>query len=54
MEEQRKVYEEKNHVLPVVEEARSPEVLEAHQGVKLVEATHKVWGKYSRWALFIR
>lgn len=26
----------------------------AHLGVKTVEATHKVYGKYSKWALFIR
>ncbi|RDB27339.1 Siderophore iron transporter 3 [Hypsizygus marmoreus] len=25
----------------------------AHHGVKTVEATHKVYGKYSKWALFI-
>lgn len=25
----------------------------AHKGVKLVEATHKVYGKYSKWFLFI-
>ena len=26
----------------------------AHIGVKTVEATHKVYGKYSKWFLFIR
>lgn len=26
----------------------------AHAGVKKVEATHKVFGKYSKWMLFIR
>ena len=26
----------------------------AHEGVKTVEATHKVFGKYSKWFLFIR
>lgn len=25
----------------------------AHVGVRKVEATHKVYGKYSKWALFI-
>lgn len=26
----------------------------AHIGVKTVEATHKVYGKYSKWFLFVR
>ena len=26
----------------------------AHVGVKKVEATHKVYGKYSKWFLFTR
>ena len=26
---------------------------DAHLGVKKVEATHKVYGKYSKWVLFI-
>jgi hypothetical protein len=29
------------------------DVSTAHLGVKTVEATHKVYGKYSKWALFI-
>jgi hypothetical protein len=27
---------------------------EAHEGVRAIEATNKVFGKYSKWALFIR
>jgi hypothetical protein len=27
--------------------------LDAHMGVKKVEAAEKVYGKYSKWALFI-
>ena len=27
---------------------------EAHEGVLAIEATHQVFGKYSKWALFIR
>lgn len=27
--------------------------VDAHQGVKKVEAAEKVYGKYSKWALFI-
>lgn len=26
---------------------------DAHLGVKKVEATHRVYGKYSKWVLFI-
>lgn len=26
----------------------------AHYGVQAVEASHKVYGKYSKWILFIR
>lgn len=27
---------------------------EAHRGVRKVEAIHRVFGRYSKWALFIR
>lgn len=30
------------------------DVAEGHKGVTTVEATHRVFGKYSKWALFIR
>ena len=29
------------------------DVAVAHSGVAMVEATHRVFGKYSKWALFI-
>jgi hypothetical protein len=28
-------------------------VTESHIGVKTVQATHKVYGKYSKWFLFL-
>jgi hypothetical protein len=28
-------------------------VTESHTGVKTVQATHKVYGKYSKWFLFL-
>jgi hypothetical protein len=28
--------------------------VEAHAGVRAIEATNKVFGKYSKWAMFIR
>lgn len=37
---------------PHSHEAQSTQV-EAHEGVQKIEAIHKVFGKYSKWALFI-
>lgn len=37
-----------------VENPRDETLDPGHEGVKAVEATHRVFGKYSKWALFIR
>lgn len=39
------------HGVPVLRVSSRDEI-EAHAGVAVVKATHRVYGRYSKWALF--
>ncbi len=44
---------EDTHPLPALNTQASQAEIEAHAGVATVKATHQVYGKYSKWFLFL-